>query len=120
MKKISKERCRDLWLIATLLAVGLAGVLTVFLLRTPGVRVDVEIDGELVKSYPLSEETRVTLGNGEWENVLVIKDGVAFVESADCPDEVCVAHLPISREGETIVCLPHRLVIRIVGGDPNE
>ena len=60
------------------------------------------------------------LGNGEWENVLVIKDGVAFVESADCPDEVCVAHLPISREGETIVCLPHRLVIRIVGGDPNE
>lgn len=120
MKKISSERRRDIWLIALLLAVGLAGILTVSLLRTPGERVDVEVDGVCIKSYPLSSDVRVTLGEGEWENLLVIKNGEAFVESADCPDGVCTAHLPISKIGETIVCLPHRLVIRVVGGDSNE
>ena len=55
--------------------------------------------------------------NGEQRNRLVIKDGEAFVETATCPDGICAAHKPISHEGESIICLPHRLEIRVEGGD---
>ena len=44
-------------------------------------------------------------------NRLVIKDGKASVESATCPDGICASHNPIHRKGESIVCLPNRVVI---------
>jgi hypothetical protein len=50
---------------------------------------------------------------GEQVNVLVIKDGEAYVQSASCPDGICAAHKPISRQGESIVCLPHRVVVTV-------
>ena len=46
-------------------------------------------------------------------NTLVIKDGVADMVSADCPDQVCVKHTPISNAGETIICLPNKVVVTI-------
>ena len=46
-------------------------------------------------------------------NVLVIRDGEAFVESATCPDGICAAHRPVSHDGEQIVCLPHKVVITV-------
>ena len=46
-------------------------------------------------------------------NRLVIKDGKAWVETASCPDGICAAHKPIHREGESIVCLPNKVVITV-------
>jgi hypothetical protein len=41
------------------------------------------------------------------------------VEAADCPDKLCVSHREIFREGESIVCLPHRVVVTVTkGGKP--
>ena len=51
---------------------------------------------------------------------MTIQDGQAFIEEADCPDKLCVKHKPISRNGESIICLPHKLAIRIVGGEEEE
>ena len=76
----------------------------------------IEIDGNTFGSYPLSENRTVEIRTGEGGeelNLLVIKDGQAFVETASCPDGICSAHKPISREGESIVCLPHRVVITV-------
>lgn len=46
--------------------------------------------------------------------ILVISDGRADMESADCPNQICVHHSAISHTGETIVCLPNRVVIEVV------
>ncbi len=46
-------------------------------------------------------------------NTIKIEGGGVTVTDADCPDGYCVSHVKISNEGETIVCLPHRLVIKI-------
>ncbi|MBQ6026404.1 MAG: NusG domain II-containing protein [Lachnospiraceae bacterium] len=46
--------------------------------------------------------------------ILVISDGKADMESADCPNQICVHHSAISHTGETIVCLPNRVVIEVV------
>lgn len=48
------------------------------------------------------------------ENTISISGGRVEVESADCANQVCVEHAPISRVGEQIVCLPHGLVVEVV------
>ena len=106
----------DVIFIAVLLAVlSLAG-LAFYLLRGEGDTVTVEVDGKSFGTYALSEDRTVEIRtgkNGEALNLLVIREGKAFVETATCPDGICANHKPISREGESIVCLPHRVVITV-------
>ncbi len=110
----------DVILISALLiaALLLAGYL--FLFRKAGSTVTVTIDGEVYAEYSLSEDRVEDIYSGEGReqhNRLVIRDGVAFVESATCPDGICADHYAIYRDGESIVCLPHRLVITVVTDD---
>ena len=72
-------------------------------------------NGEETARYSLAEDRTVTLGTDEY-NVLVIQDGKAAVTQANCGDHTCIRMGEIGREGESVVCLPHRLVIEIVGG----
>ena len=72
-------------------------------------------NGKEIARYSLSEAITVTIG-GEDYNVLQIADGVAAVIEANCGDHTCVRTGAVSREGETIVCLPHKLTVHIVGG----
>ena len=113
---------RDLILLLVVLAIGLAGIL--FLYTRPAVsdgKVEVAVDGEVVMTLPLSEDTEVTIsGFDSGENLLVISDGKAEIESASCPDGVCVRHYAISRDGESIICLPNRVVVTIRGGEKGE
>ena len=51
--------------------------------------------------------------NNEHLNRFVIRDGKAYMEYASCPDGICVDHSPIFRDGESIVCLPNRVVITV-------
>ena len=46
--------------------------------------------------------------------ILIISGGKADMESADCPNQICVHHSAISHTGETIVCLPNRVVIEVI------
>jgi hypothetical protein len=39
---------------------------------------------------------------------------------ADCPDKLCVQEKAVSKNGETIVCLPHRVVVEITSEEENE
>lgn len=114
-EKMEKKRKRDLLLTAGLLA--LAGVLYLFLRPGPaGAWAVVTVDGTETARYPLTEDRTVTIGTADW-NVLVISDGGAAVADANCGDHTCVRMGRISREGESIVCLPHRLTVRVEGGE---
>ena len=46
-------------------------------------------------------------------NTFLIQDGKVKMEEADCPDGICTDHTAISRKNETIVCLPHKMVISV-------
>lgn len=112
---MDKKRKWDIFLIAGLLLA--AGALYLFLRPgEAGAWAVVTADGRETARYPLAEDRRVTLGEADY-NVLEIMDGAAAVVEANCGDHTCVRTGRISREGEAIVCLPHRLVIRIEGGD---
>lgn len=83
-----------------------------------GARVVVQRDGETVGTYPLTEEERLVFTDEDGrKNVLAIRDGKAYMEEADCPDKLCMKQRAIEREGESIICLPHRLVIQVTGGE---
>lgn len=46
-------------------------------------------------------------------NTIEIKDEAIRIQGATCSDQVCVRTGFISQPGETIICLPHKLVIEI-------
>ena len=118
--KNSKKR-NDLILISALLAVVAIAALIMLITRTEGDRVIVTVDGAEYESYPLSRDTEVDILTGDSQqqlNRLVIKDGKAYVETATCPDGICAAHKPISFDGESIVCLPHKVVITVFRDSP--
>ncbi len=101
----------DIILIAALLL--LAGGL--WLLLRPGGQgawAVVTIDGVEAGRYSLGEDVTVRVGE-EAYNILTIRDGAAAITEANCGDRTCVRTGAISRQGETIVCLPHKLVVEI-------
>ena len=107
----------DIVLIGTLLAVLVLIGLALWLLRGEGDMVVVEVNGTAYGSYALNTDRTVEIRTGEGGkelNLLVIKDGKAYVETATCPDGICAAHRPIFRRGESIICLPHKVVITVV------
>lgn len=53
-------------------------------------------------------------------NLLAVSEEDVWMEAADCRDQICVHHIPISGGGESIICLPHRLVAEIVGAAGTE
>ena len=113
-----KKTRYDILLIAGLLLVAV--LLWWFLRpRQAGGEVVVVQDGLEIGRYPLDEDQTITIG-GEDYNVLEIHDGTAAVTEANCGDHTCVRTGAISRKGEAIICLPHRLEIKIAGGPDAE
>ena len=112
------RKCKnDLILIAALL-VAVAVLALLLLQRGEGSTVRVEQDGREIGSYSLALDREVEIlsgEEGEEKNLLVIRDGNADISYASCPDGLCAAHRPIFRVGESIVCLPHGVVISIIG-----
>ena len=114
MNKTIKKHKNDLILIGVILSLALILLLILKLTAKSGKAVKVIIDGKEKYTYNLSEDIKtVILTDKDKQNTLVIKDGKAYVESADCPDKICVSHRAISNVGETIVCLPHKVVISV-------
>lgn len=78
--------------------------------------VRVKVDGKVVGTYFLSQDQRIPFDTKYGHNLLVIEDGRAYMAESDCPDHYCEDQGRISKTGETIVCLPHRLVVEAASG----
>lgn len=84
-----------------------------------GATVEVKVAGELKGIYSLEEDREVRI-DGLGNNTLEIRQGEAAMTYADCPDQYCVHHRPVSKSGESIICLPNKVVITIKGGEEQE
>lgn len=74
---------------------------------------EVRVNGEKIAEYSLSVDGIYVLNNGT--NVLHIKGGKAWLDDAECPDKLCVKQGKISKDGQTITCLPNKLTIVVLG-----
>jgi len=50
-------------------------------------------------------------------NTIQVKNGEVQVSDADCPNHDCVNQGAISKAGQQIVCLPHKLTVDISSKD---
>ena len=85
-----------------------------------GAFVTIAVDGVTQYRLPLSEDRVLNLRGIGGSNTVVIEGGCCRVSEADCPDRLCVDQGGIHRQGEMIVCLPHRVVISVAGGGGSE
>lgn len=115
-----KQQKNDLLLVLAvlLLAGGIWGY--TLLTRRAGGRAVVTVDGVEAASFPLSVDRTWTWTGDAGSNTLVISGGAVSVADADCPDQLCVRQGAIRYTGESIVCLPHRLVVTVDDGDMDE
>ena len=82
-------------------------------------RVVIEVDGEVYADYDMDEVKGIipiSTENGG-ENRLWVQADLVFMDSANCPDQICVKQGVIKDGTVPIVCLPHKVIVRIVGGE---
>lgn len=111
---------RRSWILlgCVLLTAGvLFGVFQLLKPTKPGARIEVLVQGERFGIFDLSEDREIPILD---YCVLSVRDGSVSVCKSGCPRQTCVHHRPVSADGETIVCLPNRVVIRVIGGPEPE
>lgn len=108
-----KQRKTEILLTAALVVLLLLGYLWP---KAPGNTVEISVDGKNVLTFGLDDSGSYAVPDYNGYSLrVVVEDGRVWVEDSTCPDLVCQKHAPISQAGEQIVCLPHRLVITVVG-----
>ena len=111
----TRWRPADAFLAAGVILAAVAIWASLLWLSGRGAAVQVTVDGTVVATLPLNRDTTLTIPGVGGENTLVITDGKARMTAADCPDQICVRHRAISRPGESIICLPHRVTVTVIG-----
>lgn len=105
---------RDAGLLVILLAVGVLLFFFLRINRPEGGTVVVRVSGEQYGSYDLRTDQEIEItGKDGGTNLLQIRDGKASVTQASCPDLLCVHQTAVSRQGESIICLPNEVVVEI-------
>ncbi|MBA9088342.1 hypothetical protein FHR92_004840 [Fontibacillus solani] len=76
----------------------------------------ITVDGKLFKTVSLTKEEQTVEINTEFgSNTLKIHDYGIEMHDADCKDKVCFTFGFVDRNGGTIICLPHRLMVEVEG-----
>lgn len=116
----NKSKIRyDIILIIGLLVITMVIAMAVRFTQKTGKTVVVSVDGVVKYTFPLDEDLEFKIEGYEGgTNYLVIKDGEAYLTEASCPDLLCVHMGKISSQGQSIICLPNRVVVEI--RDDNE
>ena len=109
---IKKHRV-DIIVISSFLLLSLIMLGVTQLTQEEGSVVQVTVDGEVVGEYSLLKNGIYSLNGGT--NTLTIQNGEAYMSYSNCPDHVCENTGKIKHVGQTIICLPNRLTITIVG-----
>lgn len=118
MKKIQKDL---ILLLGTIFAAFILWLVPILLNSSPPDMVKVMQDGQVTGRYSLLKEQAVSIPWGEENyNLMLISGGQVSVSDADCPDKLCVRQRAIARSGESIICLPHKLVIQIESKEESE
>ena len=103
----------DIIILCSILAVAII-LLCIFALvfLGKGQTVIVKVNGEEYARLPLNEDTQLLIESENGKNLLIIKNNKAWIESANCPKQICVDHGEVS-EISPIVCNHNRVSISL-------
>ena len=86
--------------------------------KRDGAVAEIVQDGVVIREIDLLRVTEAYSFTVDWEggsNTVLVQPGRICVSEADCPDQVCVRQGWLSDQATPVVCLPHRLMIRLKG-----
>ncbi len=104
---------KDFILIGVLLVIALIAWCDTVSSASDRASVTITIGGEIYGTYPLDQSRTIEINDAKGYNKVVIENGSVHMADADCPDQYCVQHAAIHAGHETIICLPHELVVEI-------
>ena len=107
-------------LLAILLLLSGAAAFCFYTHGASGTVVEILQDGKVIETIDLSRVkepyTMVVEDHRGGSNTIEVEPGRIRISKADCPDQICVQRGWLSDSAAPIVCLPHRLSIRLAGG----
>ena len=77
----------------------------------------VQADGKTVYKVSLAESHTFVVHGMLGPVTVETRDGKAAITHANCPNHICVRMGWRSKAGEIIVCVPNKVVVRIVGDE---
>ena len=105
----------DIILLAIFLLLGIGSVLVLRLQSAEGTTVIISVNGEEFGRYPLRVDREIDVDTGYGHNTVRISAGTVRVTESDCPNHDCEDFGAIARPAQSIMCIPHRLIVLISG-----
>ena len=90
---------------------GWCGLLARIIEEKRGDYMTARVNGKIECVYSLAEDKGIVQNNGR--NVLKIKNGEADMIRAECPDQLCVEQKEVSKNKESIICLPNKIIVEV-------
>jgi len=105
----------DTILCIALLFCAISGMFLPMLHAKQGTTLLIRINGVSYTEAPLFEDKVIELKEDNTiYNIVTIKDGQATMSHSTCFNQLCVRQTAISSTHETIICLPHKVILEIV------
>ena len=129
LKDFAKNSLLRPWdgiIVVILILLSFAPVLVFSLNRasSPTQEAVLSVDGIEIKTFDLSDNSQAYTYRYEDKdgdsNLIEVKGNLIRIKEADCGDQICVRRGWIEQSGETIVCLPHKLLIEVKSSDGGE
>ncbi|GFH43198.1 protein export element [Lactococcus hodotermopsidis] len=105
----------DFVLIITLMLASFTPFLFFSNNQKPSNIAQLRINGKIIKNFDLTENQNYTYKDTDGDiNKIVVRDGKIGIIYATCADQICVRKGFVDKSGQTIICLPHQLVIEVM------
>ncbi|MCL2323540.1 MAG: NusG domain II-containing protein [Oscillospiraceae bacterium] len=84
--------------------------------------IEIKVDGKVYKTIHFKnlskdETVDININTEKGHNeILISKDGAKMI-AADCRDQICIKEGLIDKPGESIVCLPHNVIVTVRGSN---
>ncbi len=96
-------------------------VTTFFVGDSEAEKLVVVVNNEVYRVHSLSDDGVYEVNiEDDYHNTYEIKDGMVSMIDANCRDGICTGMKTISKNGEMIICLPHKLYLKIEGAQEDD
>lgn len=117
----NKRLRNDIILICSVIVFTLIILVAITLINKTGNEVIIEQNSKQVAVLDLNKDHEYNLySGGKICNTVIIKNGEAYMIYADCKDKICVNHNKISKNNESIICLPNKVIVTVTNSNNNE
>ncbi|MFP3154968.1 NusG domain II-containing protein [Lachnospiraceae bacterium ZAX-1] len=121
-KSTKRFRHYDLIFLSAMILIGTAlFCFYLFGFKKSGNEVVITVNNTVYGTYPLNENIQLPIKiDDTTTNILEIENGVAFMQWANCPDKLCMHQKEINAAGESIICLPNKVIVSVIGREQSQ